>query len=296
VSSTVTLLYLTIIDTIMTLKNTVPADLISSQVKLALDEDIGQHDLTADLIPLATLATATILNREPATLCGQAWANEVFKQVDPSITIEWHFNDGDALPTDSIICTLTGPARTLLTGERTAMNFLQTLSATSTLCQLYAQAVRGTNVQVLDTRKTIPGFRLAQKYAVRCGDCYNHRIGLYDGILIKENHINAAGSVSAAIDLAHQLHPSIPVEVEVENFTEMEQALAGKADIILLDNFDIPALIKAVKLNQGQAKLEASGNVNIDTVCTIAETGVDRISVGGLTKDIQAIDLSMRFI
>jgi len=242
------------------------------------------------------LATATILNRETATLCGQAWVNEVFQQVDKSIRIEWHFNDGDQLPTDSIICTLTGSARTLLTGERTAMNFMQTLSATSTLCQHYALAVEGIDVQVLDTRKTIPGYRLAQKYAVRCGGCYNHRIGLYDGILIKENHINAAGSVSAAIALAHQLHPGIPVEVEVEDFTEMEQALAGKADIILLANFDIPALTKAVKLNKGQALLEASGNVNLDTVRPIAETGVDRISVGGLTKDIKAIDLSMRFV
>jgi nicotinate-nucleotide pyrophosphorylase (carboxylating) len=280
----------------MTFINTVPVDLIYSQVKLALEEDIGQQDLTADLIPSTTLASATILNRELATLCGKAWANEVFRQLDASIKINWHFNDGDLLPTDSIICTLTGPARILLTGERTALNFLQTLSATSTLCQHYAQAVQGINVQVLDTRKTIPGYRLAQKYAVRCGGCYNHRIGLYDGILIKENHINAAGSVSAAIDLAHQLHPGIAVEVEVESFTEMEQALAGKADIILLDNFDIAALTKAVKINQGKAKLEASGNVNLDTVRAIAETGVDRISIGALTKDIKALDLSMRFI
>lgn len=280
----------------MTLTNTVPADLISSHVKLALEEDIGQQDLTADLIPLTTMATATILNREPATLCGQAWANEVFQQVDANIAIKWHFNDGDALPTDSIICTLTGAARSLLTGERTAMNYLQTLSATSTLCQRYAQAVHGIDVQVLDTRKTIPGYRLAQKYAVRCGGCYNHRVGLYDGILIKENHINAAGSVGAAIALAHQLHPGIDVEVEVEDFTEMEQALAGKADIILLDNFDIDALMQAVIINQGQAKLEASGNVNLETVRAIAVTGVDRISVGALTKDIKAIDLSMRFI
>ncbi|MCL4140876.1 UNVERIFIED_CONTAM: hypothetical protein GTU68_005313, partial [Idotea baltica] len=216
----------------MTLKNTVPADLISHHVKLALEEDIGQQDLTADLIPISTTATATIINREPATLCGQAWANEVFHQVDASIVIEWHFNDGDALPTDSIICTLTGPARTLLTAERTAMNYLQTLSATSTLCQRYALAVKAIDVQVLDTRKTLPGYRLAQKYAVRCGGCYNHRVGLYDGILIKENHINATGSVSAAIALAHQLHPKIAVEVEVEDFNEMKQALAGNADII----------------------------------------------------------------
>lgn len=280
----------------MTLNNTVPADLIASQVKLALEEDIGQQDLTADLIPITTRASATILNREPATLCGRAWADEVFRQVDANISIEWHFNDGDELPINSIICTLTGPARTLLTGERTAMNFLQTLSATSSLCQQYAKVVQGINVKILDTRKTIPGYRLAQKYAVRCGGCYNHRIGLYDGILIKENHINAAGSVLAAISLAHQLHPDIAVEVEVEDLSEMAQALAGKADIILLDNFTLPTLIEAVRINQGQAQLEASGNVNLDTVRKIAETGVDRISVGALTKDIKAIDLSMRFI
>jgi len=280
----------------MTITNTIPAALIDSQVKLALEEDIGQHDLTADLIPLASMATATIINREPATLCGQAWLNAVFKQVDSSIDITWYFNDGDSLPSDSILCKLNGPARSLLTGERTAMNFIQTLSATATLSQQYAAQVQGLEVQVLDTRKTIPGFRLAQKYAVRCGGCFNHRVGLYDGILIKENHINAAGSVNAAITLARSLHPTVAIEVEVENFNELEQALSGHADIILLDNFDIPALKQAVERNQGQAKLEASGNVNLTTVRAIAETGVDRISVGGLTKDIKAIDLSMRFI
>ena len=279
----------------MTSINTVPAALITSQVKLALEEDIGQQDLTADLIPAYSQATATIISREPATLCGQAWLKEVFKQVDPTIDVTWHFNDGDSLDPDSIICTLSGPARSLLTGERTAMNYIQTLSATATLSSLYAKQVEGIEVQVLDTRKTIPGFRLAQKYAVKCGGCYNHRIGLYDGILIKENHINAAGSIAAAIAQAKQLHPGIAIEVEVENFDEFEQALAGHADIILLDNFDIPALKKAVALNQGTALLEASGNVNLTTVRDIAETEVDRISVGALTKDIKAIDLSMRF-
>ena len=279
----------------MTSINTVPAALITSQVKLALEEDIGQQDLTADLIPAYSQATATIISREPATLCGQAWLKEVFKQVDPTIDVTWHFNDGDSLDPDSIICTLSGPARSLLTGERTAMNYIQTLSATATLSSLYAKQVEGIEVQVLDTRKTIPGFRLAQKYAVKCGGCYNHRIGLYDGILIKENHINAAGSIAAAIAQDKQLHPGIAIEVEVENFDEFEQALAGHADIILLDNFDIPALKKAVALNQGTALLEASGNVNLTTVRDIAETEVDRISVGALTKDIKAIDLSMRF-
>jgi nicotinate-nucleotide pyrophosphorylase (carboxylating) len=279
----------------MTLRNTIPSDDITSQVKLALAEDIGQQDLTADLIPADSIATATILNREPATLCGQDWVMEVFKQVDPIISITWHFNDGDQLEADNLICTLNGPARSLLTGERTAMNYLQTLSATATLSSVYAAQVAGIEVKVLDTRKTIPGFRLAQKYAVRCGDCHNHRIGLYDGILIKENHINAAGSIAAAITQARALHPGVSIEVEAENFGEMDQALAGQADIILLDNFDIAMLNQAVERNQGQALLEASGNVNLTTVRAIAETGVDRISIGALTKDIKAIDLSMRF-
>lgn len=279
----------------MTSINTVPAAVIASQVKLALEEDIGQQDLTADLIPASSQATATIISREPATLCGQTWLEEVFKQLDPTIDVIWHFKDGDSLDPNSIICTLSGPARSLLTGERTAMNYIQTLSATATLSSLYAKQVEGIEVQILDTRKTIPGFRLAQKYAVKCGGCYNHRIGLYDGILIKENHINAAGSIAAAIEQAKQLHPGIAIEVEVENFDEFEQALSGHADIILLDNFDIPALKKAVALNRGTALLEASGNVNLTTVRDIAETGIDRISVGALTKDIKAIDLSMRF-
>jgi len=279
----------------MTSINTVPAAVIASQVKLALEEDIGQQDLTADLIPASSQATATIISREPATLCGQTWLEEVFKQLDPTIDVIWHFKDGDSLDPNSIICTLSGPARSLLTGERTAMNYIQTLSATATLSSLYAKQVEGIEVQILDTRKTIPGFRLAQKYAVKCGGCYNHRIGLFDGILIKENHINAAGFIAAAIEQAKQLHPGIAIEVEVENFDEFEQALSGHADIILLDNFDIPALKKAVALNQGTALLEASGNVNLTTVRDIAETGIDRISVGALTKDIKAIDLSMRF-
>lgn len=279
----------------MTLRNTIPHDLIAAQVTLALAEDIGQQDLTADLIPADSVATATILNRETTTLCGQDWVNEVFKQVDAAISIDWHYHDGDKLDADTIICTISGPARSLLTAERTAMNFLQTLSATATLSTQYANQVTGIDVKVLDTRKTIPGFRLAQKYAVRCGGCYNHRIGLYDGILIKENHINAAGSITAAVEQARQLHPGVAIEVEVEDFGELEQALTGQADIILLDNFDIAMLKQAVERNQNQALLEASGNVNLTTIRSIAETGVNRISVGALTKDIKAIDLSMRF-
>lgn len=280
----------------MTITNTISEYTISSQVKLALEEDIGQHDITADLIQPTTIASAIIISREAATLCGQAWLNEVFKQIDPNIKVIWHFNDGDILSSDNILCELSGPARSLLMGERTAMNYIQTLSATATISQDYAKKVEGFNVQILDTRKTIPGLRLAQKYAVRCGGCYNHRIGLYDGILIKENHINASGSINAAITLARSLHPSILIEVEVENLQEFSEALMGQADIIMLDNFDTKALKKAVSLNQGQAILEASGNVNLNSIRTIAESGVDRISVGALTKDIKAIDLSMRFI
>jgi len=280
----------------MTTTNTISEYTISSQVKLALEEDIGQHDITADLIQPATIASAIIISREAATLCGQAWLNEVFKQIDPNIKIIWHFNDGDILSSGNILCELSGPARSLLMGERTAMNYIQTLSATATISHDYVKKVKGFNVQILDTRKTIPGLRLAQKYAVRCGGCYNHRIGLYDGILIKENHINASGSINAAITLARSLHPTIPIEVEVENLEELGEALIGQADIIMLDNFDSKALKQAVALNQGQAILEASGNVNLNSIRTIAESGVDRISVGALTKDIKAIDLSMRFI
>jgi len=280
----------------MTIENTIPAQLIYSQVKLALQEDIGQQDLTADLIPVDTIATATIITRENATLCGQDWLTEVFKQLDSAITIKWAFSDGNQMQANDIICTLQGPARTLLTGERTAMNFLQTLSATATLTKTYTDIVEGLTVHILDTRKTVPGLRLAQKYAVRCGGGYNHRVGLYDGILIKENHINAAGSITAAVHQAKTLHKGIDIEVEVENFDELQQALDASADIILLDNFDIPALEKAVELNQGQAKLEASGGITFNSLRAIAETGVDRISIGALTKDIQAIDLSMRFV
>jgi len=279
----------------MTTTNTISEYTISSQVKLALEEDIGQHDITADLIQPATIASAIIISREAATLCGQAWLNEVFKQIDPNIKIIWHFNDGDILSSGNILCELSGPARSLLMGERTAMNYIQTLSATATISHDYVKKVKGFNVQILDTRKTIPGLRLAQKYAVRCGGCYNHRIGLYDGILIKENHINASGSINAAIILARSLHPTLPIEVEVENLEELGEALIGQADIIMLDNFDSKALKQAVALNQGQAILEASGNVNLNSIRTIAESGVDRISVGALTKDIKAIDLSMRF-
>lgn len=280
----------------MAIENSIPTQSIIEQVKLALHEDIGQQDLTADLIPIDAIANATLISRESAILCGTQWLDEVFSQLDPSIKVNWLFSDGDRIDTDDVLCTLQGSARNLLTGERAAMNFIQTLSATATLARHYADQVSGIDVQILDTRKTIPGLRLAQKYAVTCGGCFNHRVGLYDGILIKENHINAAGSIANAVEQARQLHPTITIEVEVETFDELQQALDAKTDIILLDNFDIPALTKAVTINQGQAKLEASGGISIDKLRAIAQTGVDRISIGALTKDIQAIDLSMRFI
>lgn len=279
----------------MTIENPLPTAFINSQVKLALLEDIGQEDLTANLIPADSLTKATLITREDATLCGMQWFESVFKQLDDSIAISWNAQDGDRIKANTVICELHGPARTLLTGERTAMNFLQTLSATATLSSVYADAVAGLPVQVLDTRKTIPGWRIAQKYAVKCGGCFNHRIGLYDGILIKENHIMAAGSISNAVNQAKALSAGVPIEVEVENLSELDQALAAGADIILLDNFALADLKQAVTVNQGQSKLEASGGITLDNIRSIAETGVDRISVGALTKDIKAIDLSLRF-
>ncbi len=268
---------------------------IIDNVKRALKEDVGTGDLTASLIP-EDIVSATIISRENATLSGVLWVNEVFSQVSTDIKITWSFNDGDRVKENDEICRLTGPARQLLVGERAALNFMQTLSGTATLAQKYADAVEGIDVKVLDTRKTLPGLRIAQKYAVVCGGCYNHRFGLYDGILIKENHILAAGSIKAAIDAANKISNGIAIEVEVETFNELDQALAAKADIILLDNFDIPALEKAVKINQGQALLEASGGITLNNLRSIAETGVDRISIGALTKDLQSIDLSMRFL
>lgn len=279
----------------MAIENPLPASFIASQVKLALLEDIGQQDLTADLIPADAQASARLITRESAVLCGHQWFEAVFAQLDSNVQIEWLADDGDKLAPNDVICRLTGPARSILTGERTAMNFLQTLSATATRAGVYAEAVDGLPVKVLDTRKTLPGWRMAQKYAVRCGGCYNHRIGLYDGILIKENHINAAGSIAAAVKQAKTLHPGIDIEVEVENLDELRQALTAGADIILLDNFDITMLKQAVQLNDNKAQLEASGGISLETIRDIAETGVDRISVGALTKDIIAVDLSLRF-
>lgn len=264
-------------------------------VALALAEDVGGGDLTAALIPETAQAEATVISREDAVLCGTAWFDAVFRQLDPRVDIDWQATDGERVQPGQPLCTLRGPARALLTGERTALNFLQALSSTATLARRFADTVAGTGAVILDTRKTLPGLRLAQKYAVRCGGCRNHRIGLFDAVLIKENHIMAAGSIRNAIAAARRLHPGVTVEVEVENLAELEEALAARPDIVMLDNFDLAALVEAVRITARRVKLEASGNVNFDTVRKIAETGVDYISIGGLTKDVRAIDLSMRF-
>ena len=264
-------------------------------VALALAEDVGSGDLTAALIPEQAQAEATVISRENAVLCGTAWFDAVFRQLDPGVTVAWQAADGERVAPDQLLCTLRGPARVLLTGERTALNFLQLLSATATLARRYADCVAGTGATILDTRKTLPGLRLAQKYAVRCGGCQNHRIGLFDAVLIKENHIMAAGSIGKAIATARHLHPGVKVEAEVESLAELAEALQAQPDIIMLDNFDRAGMVEAVRITAGRVKLEASGNVNFDTVRAIAETGVDYISIGGLTKDVRAVDLSMRF-
>lgn len=258
-----------------------------------LAEDIGGGDLTAALIPGDVTATAELVTREPMLLCGQAWFDAVFKTLDERVDIGWLAGEGLAVAAGTVLCKLYGPARALLTGERAALNLLQTLSATATTAKRYADAVAGTGCKVLDTRKTIPGLRLAQKYAVACGGCHNHRIGLYDGILIKENHIIAAGSIAAAVAEAGK-QSDVPVEVEVESLAELQEALAAKPDRIMLDNFSLEQMTAAVNLAKGQVELEASGNISLDNIRRIAETGVDYISTGALTKNLQAIDLSMR--
>ena len=270
-------------------------DNIAFSVQQALLEDIGTGDVTADLIAEDSQSEATVICREDAVLSGRAWFDEVFKQVDASVKVEWHFNDGDNVPADAILCNLSGSSRSLLTGERTALNFVQTLSATATATNAFVKLIKGTKADILDTRKTLPGLRLAQKYAVTCGGGANHRVGLYDMILIKENHIMAAGSITKAIANARSLHPNIKIEVETETLAEFEEACAADADIIMLDDFDLDTMRKAVQNNPKGIPLEASGNVNLDTVVNIAQTGVDRISIGGITKSVEAIDLSMRF-
>ena len=258
-------------------------------------EDIGTGDVTADLIPADNQSTATVICRDNVVLSGVAWFNEVFRQIDEEVEVSWNFKDGDEILENQTLCALSGKARSLLSGERAALNFLQTLSSTATQTRQFVNLIEDTNAQILDTRKTIPNLRDAQKYAVLCGGGKNHRIGLYDMILIKENHIMAAGSITRAVVQAKELHSSIRVEVETETLEEFREASKAGADVIMLDNFDLQTMSKAVLENAGRISLEASGGVNLDTVRGIAETGVDFISVGQITKDIVAVDLSMRF-
>jgi nicotinate-nucleotide pyrophosphorylase (carboxylating) len=273
-----------------------PVD-VAENVRRALAEDVGAGDLTAGLVSAGAQAEARVITREDAVLCGAAWFDEVFRQLDGRVRIAWHAKDGDAVRAGQTLCELRGPARALLTGERTALNFLQLLCGTATRARQYAEAVRGTRAAVLDTRKTVPGLRRAQKYAVACGGGKNHRLGLYDGILIKENHIAAAGSVTAALDAARRATPpGVPVEIEVENLEQLREALAAGADHLLLDNFSVADLKAAVAETRGRAKLEASGGVGLSGLRAIAETGVDYISVGEITKNVRALDLSMRFV
>ncbi len=272
-----------------------PSADIHVEVSRALAEDVGSGDLTAALIPAAAQAEATVICREAAVLCGTAWFDEAFRQLDSSIEIEWQAHDGGSISPNQLLCGLHGPARAILTGERTALNFLQTLSGTASRARRYAEAVSGTEARILDTRKTLPGLRAAQKYAVRCGGGYNHRMGLYDALLIKENHIAAAGSIPEAVSAARRLFPGKPLEVEVENIDELRQALEAGVTRILLDNFPLEELARAVRINAGRAKLEASGGINLSNIRAVAETGVDFISVGAITKDLQAVDLSLRF-
>ncbi|WP_435606096.1 carboxylating nicotinate-nucleotide diphosphorylase [Pseudomonas knackmussii] len=267
---------------------------IQANVRAALAEDVGSGDITAQLIPAERSASARVITREDATLAGCAWVDEVFRQLDPSVRVEWKARDGEQVSADQTLFTLQGPARALLTGERSALNFLQLLSGTATRARHYADLVEGTGVKLLDTRKTLPGLRLAQKYAITCGGCHNHRIGLYDAFLIKENHIAACGGIAAAIQEARRIAPGKPVEVEVEDLQEFDQALKAGADIIMLDELSLEDMRTAVRQSAGRAKLEASGGIDESTLRTIAETGVDYISLGTLTKDIKALDLSMR--
>jgi len=277
-----------------TVTTTLPKD-IETSVQRALAEDLGDGDLTAGLIDAGAQARGQVISREPAVLCGSPWFDEVFRQLDQRIRIEWRAHDGVSISRDQVLCRFQGPARGLLSGERAALNFLQTLSGTATTARRYMDAIKGTHAIILDTRKTLPGLRSAQKYAVRCGGASNHRMGLFDGILIKENHIMAAGGITSAIAVARRQNTNVAVEVEVENLEQLHEALAARADILLLDNFDLHGLREAVRITAGRAKLEASGGMDLAQLRAVAETGVDYISVGALTKHLQAVDMSMRF-
>jgi len=275
------------------------SEYIARTVRTALEEDVGSGDLTAQLIPADRASGATVITREDATLCGRAWFDEVFRQVDSRVQVTWKAADGDRVRPNQLLCELSGPARALLTGERTALNFLQALSGTATETSRYAEALKGTQCRVLDTRKTIPGLRLAQKYAVRVGGGVNHRIGLFDAVMLKENHVRAAGSLTAAIQAARAMHPSLPLIVEVETLAQLDEALRTGCDRVLIDDFDAATRCDAVRIAaappfDGRIPLEASGGVDLDSVRAIAEDGVDCISIGGLTKHVRAIDLSLK--
>lgn len=267
---------------------------IAADVERAFAEDLGSGDVTAQLFPADARARAALTCREPAVIAGAPWFDACFRRIDPDVQVEWQLADGDAARAGAVICRLSGRARSLVSAERTALNFLQLLSGTATVTARYVAAVAGTSARVLDTRKTLPGLRVAQKYAVRCGGGTNHRMGLFDAVLVKENHIIAAGSIAAAAAAARRLHPQLPLEIEVENLDELGQALAAGVDRIMLDNFSLPLMSEAVRLAAGRVPLEASGNVDLDSIGDCARTGVDFISVGALTKHVQAIDLSLR--
>ena len=271
-----------------------PQQAILRDVKRALDEDVGAGDVTAALLPPNASGRARVITRDAAVLCGRAWFEACFRALSPDVVIEWHAEDGEHVTAGAKLCRVEGPARALVTGERTALNFLQTLSGTATATAAFVDAIRGTRTTILDTRKTLPGLRLAQKYAVRVGGGENHRMGLFDAVLIKENHIAAAGSITAAVARARALHPGVMVETEVENFAELREALAAGADRIMLDEFELHELGQAVAEVDGRVPLEVSGSVGMDRVRAIAETGVDYVSIGALTKHVRAIDLSMR--
>ena len=277
---------------------------IAADVCRALAEDLGTGDVTAALIEPGRTAEARVVCNEAAVLCGAPWFDEVFRQVDPAIVVEWQLGEGADTAAGAVVCTLRGPARAILSGERTALNFLQTLSGTASAARRYAQAVVGTRARILDTRKTLPGLRRAQKYAVRCGGALNHRQGLYDAVLIKENHVTSAGGITAAVSLAAERHPGLMVEVEVETLDELREALATAADRVMLDDFDLEGLRRAVEIRDAHAaetgtqpkELEASGSVDLDTLRAVAETGVDFISIGAMTKHVRAVDYSLRFV